>query len=68
MLELVLTVCLAASPMKCHDIAMTFETTPVTPAQCAFFGQFHAAEWLALHPQYKLSALKCRPTASTEEI
>jgi hypothetical protein len=56
MVELVLTVCLLASPTSCREERPEFVGSLTA---CAIQGQFHAARWIAEHPAYGVSGWRC---------
>lgn len=56
MIELVMTVCLMASPTDCRKERMPFEGPMMA---CAMAGQFAAADWLNAHPKWRLSRWQC---------
>lgn len=58
MIELVLTVCLSASPSECRLERMPFEGPMMA---CAIHGQQAAVEWLNTHPKWQLSRWRCGP-------
>ena len=64
-IDLVMIVCLAASPTECR------EERPVTEIQsvmaCATQGQMVAARWLAHHPSFTLSRWRCEVNLPRQE-
>jgi hypothetical protein len=60
-IELVFIACLAASPMECRDVHMSFGEAAVTPMACMMNGQVHMAEWAARNPKYRIARFKCEP-------
>lgn len=52
---LVLTFCLVASPLDCHDIAEGTEN----PQLCMLQAQTRAIEWLEDHPKWRLRDWRC---------
>lgn len=57
MIELVLTVCLVASPGACRDERPEFGATSLMG--CVVQGQALAARWLEDHPHFTLSRWRC---------
>lgn len=64
MIELVLTVCLLASPVSCREERPDFAGGSVL--SCMTQGQFYAARWLAEHPAYSISRWRCQPAGTRE--
>ena len=58
MIELVLTVCMLASPTDCRKERMPFDGGLMA---CASAGQIVAADWLKTHPKWALSRWSCGP-------
>ncbi|WP_181704005.1 hypothetical protein [Chthonobacter albigriseus] len=58
MIELVLTVCLMASPNECRHQRMPFDGPLMA---CAMNGQIAAVEWLQTHPKWRLNRWRCGP-------
>jgi hypothetical protein len=65
MIELVLIVCLAATPEACHEERPGFEG--LSMISCVTQGQALAARWLADHPALTLSRWRCGPARAREE-
>lgn len=63
MIQLVLTVCLAAAPASCKEERPAFEGSLL---DCTFQGQIVAAQWLAAHPAYTLSRWRCEANKPRE--
>ncbi|MFZ4407487.1 MAG: hypothetical protein ACOYOH_09100 [Paracraurococcus sp.] len=57
LIELVMVVCLAAAPSECREERPATEIASVMA--CATQGQMVAAQWLAQHPAFTLSRLRC---------
>ena len=57
LIELVMLVCLAASPTVCREERPLCEITAVMA--CAAQGQMVAARWLSQHPAFTLSRWRC---------
>lgn len=58
MIELVMTVCLMATPGDCRKERIAFEGSLLA---CATAGQLVAAEWIASHPKWRLARWTCGP-------
>ena len=56
-IELVLVVCLAASPTECREERPLTEINSVM--SCTTQGQMVAAHWLSRHPAFTLSRWRC---------
>ncbi|HYZ31872.1 MAG TPA: hypothetical protein VE684_06255 [Crenalkalicoccus sp.] len=65
MIELVLTVCLLATPASCRDERTDFAANSLVA--CMTQGQFYAARWLAEHPAFSLSRWRCEPSGAHQE-
>ena len=63
MIQLVLTVCLAAAPTTCKEERPFFEGSMLA---CATQGQFVAARWIAEHPAYTLARWRCEANTRRE--
>jgi hypothetical protein len=57
LIELVMLVCLAASPTECREERPRTEINSVMA--CATQGQMVAAQWLSQHPAFTLSRWRC---------
>jgi hypothetical protein len=57
LIELVMLVCLAASPTECREERPLTEINSVMA--CATQGQMVAAQWLSQHPAFTLSSWRC---------
>ena len=56
MTALVLVFCLQAAPATCTEQRSIEE---VSPQACLVWGQHYASEWLAEHPNWRLSGWRC---------
>ena len=65
MIELVITVCLLASPGSCREERPDFNGDSVLA--CMTQGQIHVARWLTEHPAYGIKNWRCQP-ASTRQM
>lgn len=63
MIQLVLIVCLAASPTSCKEERPNFDGSLLS---CATQGQLLAAQWLAEHPAYTLNKWRCEANRPRE--
>jgi hypothetical protein len=59
MIELVLTVCLLASPTSCRDERANLQAASLM--SCMVQGQVYAARWITEHPAYSLQRWRCGP-------
>ena len=59
MIELVFSACLAASPMECRDVHLTFAETSVSQVMCALIGQVEMAKWKERNPAFRPGRFKC---------
>lgn len=57
MIDLVMTVCLLATPAACREERSEFDA--VSLMSCMTQGQFYAARWIDEHPAYRLSRWRC---------
>jgi hypothetical protein len=62
MIELILLVCLTASPEQCHEERPAFQATGYTMTACLFQGQIIAAQWQDEHPKYVIRRWTCGMT------
>lgn len=60
MIELIMTVCLLATPEDCRKERIAFEGSLFA---CATAGQMAAAEWISTHPKWHLSRWSCGPSS-----
>ena len=65
LIELVMVVCLAASPTECREERPLTEITSVMA--CATQGQMVAAQWLSQHPAFTLSRWRCEVNLPRQE-
>lgn len=65
MIELVLVVCLAATPTSCREERPGFAGLSMT--SCVMQGQMLVARWLTEHPFLTLSRWRCEPAAARQE-
>ncbi len=63
MIQLVLTVCLAAAPTTCKEERPFFDGSLLA---CATQGQLVAARWISEHPAYTLNRWRCEPSRPRE--
>ncbi|QQP90830.1 hypothetical protein JL101_020030 [Skermanella rosea] len=64
MIELVLLVCLASDPTKCHKEWPPFESSQMSMHACMFEGQRLAVQWAEAHPKYRVRKWSCGLTGS----
>ena len=62
MIELVMTVCLLASPGECRQERLPFEGPLLA---CATQGQVAALEWLQTPPKWQLTRWRCGPPVTS---
>ena len=67
MVDLILTVCLAASPGNCRDEHLYFESHG-SLMQCMFLAPAEIAKWSERHPAFKVVRWKCAFPGKDEEI
>ncbi|MCB1520645.1 MAG: hypothetical protein KDJ37_08720 [Hyphomicrobiaceae bacterium] len=60
MIELILSVCLAAAPATCKDVRLSYMAETVTPHACNLYGQSEIARWLEAHPKWRPVRWGCR--------
>ena len=68
MIELVMTLCLAAQPTKCRDEAMTIADESVTPLQCLMGAPPVIAQYMERRPRWVCRRWRCRPAGMVREI
>lgn len=59
MVEIVLSICLIATPANCKDVALTYMAGSITPQQCMFRGQAEIAKYLQGHPKWRVKKWTC---------
>ncbi|MBS9478029.1 hypothetical protein [Ancylobacter radicis] len=61
-MELILSICLIASPGTCREeaLSVSLESTGV-PAQCMMSALPVIAEWSGTHPKWKVLKWRCAP-------
>jgi len=64
MIDLVMTVCLLASPAACREERSELENVSVI--SCMTQGQFYAARWADEHPAYRISRWRCEPISARQ--
>ncbi|PBC00754.1 hypothetical protein [Mesorhizobium sp. WSM3860] len=65
--DLVLTVCLSASPGYCHDEHLNFESRG-SLFQCMMLASSEIAKWSQEHPTFKVRRWKCAFPKKDREI
>ena len=60
MVELFLTACLLAQPVRCEEFYVPFRR-PMALVQCVRQGQLWAIEWSRDHPEWRIKAWTCAP-------
>jgi hypothetical protein len=61
MIELIVSVCLIADPLRCKDITLIFDGESVSPMQCMMGAQPEIAKWIDEHPKWALKRWTCQP-------
>jgi hypothetical protein len=61
MIELVFSACLLAEPATCREVHLTYQVQQITAMDCFLYGQFEMAQWVNVHPQYRVGRFKCAP-------
>lgn len=61
MIELVMTVCLAAAPSDCREVRFGFVEGIVDQLSCRKMGMLEAARWIGEHPAFVVRAYRCGP-------
>jgi hypothetical protein len=69
-MELILSICLIASPGTCKEEAVSLNVElPPIPIQCMMGAMPVIAEWSETHPKWKVTKWRCgRPGAAGREI
>lgn len=69
MISLILTVCVAAAPTKCHDHELVFAGGPDGPTlrSCMMRSPIEVARYLKDHPDLIVKRWTCRPAGLEEE-
>lgn len=59
-MELVLSICLMASPAMCREEAVPVGAeTPATASQCLMEAPIIVAEWSGIHPKWTVTRWRC---------
>lgn len=59
-MDLVLLVCLAASPQSCHEERLLMSLQQAEPRMCMVGAVPVLAEWSGDHPEWQISRWKCQ--------
>lgn len=59
MIELILSTCLVADPVRCKDVTLSFAEAAVTPHACMLYGQSEIAKWMEGHPNWSVTHWRC---------
>ena len=59
MIQLLMTVCAAASPYHCKEEAMVFAEPGLTAYMCVLKGQLEIAKWSEQHPGWTVRRYSC---------
>ena len=68
MIELILSVCLAADPGRCKDEFLTMMEEGATPYQCKMKGQIEIVKWSEAHPKWQVKRWSCQPAGRIARI
>jgi hypothetical protein len=68
MIELVVTVCLAADPSRCREISLVYAAENLTPHQCMMASPLEIAKWSEGHPNWVAKRWTCRPSGRLAKI
>ena len=68
MIELLLTVCLAADPASCRDTSLTFDGEGLTKMQCLMSAPAMVARWADDHPKWTVTRWACQPAGLAAKI
>lgn len=69
-MELILSICLVASPVTCREEALSMSIEQVAlPMQCMIGAQPLIAQWSETHPKWKVTKWRCgRPGSLGQDI
>ncbi len=59
MIQMLMTVCAAASPYHCKDETMVFAEPDLTAYMCVLKGQLEIAKWSKQHPGWTVRRYAC---------
>lgn len=65
MMQVLMVVCLAASPGECREERLTLTMRALSPAQCMYSSVPRVSRWQTMHPKWKVASWRC--AFSTEE-
>jgi hypothetical protein len=60
-MELLLSICLIASPTHCRNETIIVAYEPVGPTMCMVTAQQSIAQWQRGHPKWRVMKWKCQP-------
>ena len=66
MLELVISVCLVADPIRCKDVSLT--NTEGTPMACMMAAPIEIARWSEYHPRWVAKRWTCSQAGQVAKI
>lgn len=58
-MELVLAICMLASPGECREERLSISMEETAPMQCMIGAQPVIAEWAQTHPKWKVERWRC---------
>lgn len=68
MMQLLMTVCLIASPDRCREERVTIAEQTVTPMQCMSVSMPMIARWSGEHRNWRVVRWKCREDRGGEDV
>jgi hypothetical protein len=67
LIELVMTVCLAATGADCRDERIILESNG-SPFHCMMESPIHIARWTESHPKWKVKRWTCVPPGKSRQL
>ncbi|SON54255.1 hypothetical protein HDIA_0714 [Hartmannibacter diazotrophicus] len=61
-MELLMIVCLLATPAHCRSESLTVSIEEAPPMQCMMTAQQTIAQWTAAHPKWQVARWRCVPS------
>lgn len=68
MIELVISVCLIAEPLRCKDVNLVFDGDGLSPMQCMMGAQIEIAKWIDGHPKWVAKRWTCQRAGQIAKI
>lgn len=59
MIQLIMTICLAASPQHCREERLTLDAVGLHPAQCMYSSIPRIARWRTMNPKWRVESWRC---------